>query len=572
VLVGAAAGVGAVVLRSMILASTALFAGQGEQAPLGLPGGWFVVLAPLVGGLLYGALVHGFARDAGGYRVPDVMLAVAREGGRMPPRTAVVHALASALCMGSGGSLGREEPILHTGAALGSTLGRVLGLPAARLRLLVACGAAGGLAATFGAPLAGVLFAAEVILPGVELGALGLLVIAAFAASLVGRAAFGSASFVTLPAFQTVSATEYVFYAALGVLAAVVAVTFIRVLESMRGLADDVWPGPEWLRPAAGGVALAVVLLAVPAMYGAGYGVLERALHGDYLLVVVAVLLLAKIVATSLTVAIGGCGGVLGPLLFIGGMLGMVVGRAAAIVLPSVTGPAGGYGLVGMAAVLGAAAGAPMTAVVLLFELSGDSRIIPPLIVATAVASVVASSLTGLTVYTLGLRRRGIEIATIAAGPLAGLRVADAMQPCEVVAVRRPDAMPAVPDVRVEHRVHLPRVLRELMHRVQGTPRNAPVDSPAVAADLPLESAIQMLSESGRARLPVVDDRNTVIGWLTQRDVLKACTASVSAGRAEGRVEPDRAAPARGGLRLPHGGPATPGGRSGGDPGSDRAG
>jgi CIC family chloride channel protein len=565
VLVGAAAGLGAVVLRWLILASTALFSGQAEPSPLGLPGGWFVVLAPVMGGLLYGALVHSFGRDAGGYRVPDVMLAVARDGGRIPPRTALVHALASAVCIGSGGSLGREEPIVHTGAALGSTVGRVLGLPAARLRLLVACGVAGGIAATFDAPLAGVLFAAELILPAVQLGALGMLLIAALVASLIGRAAFGSAAFVTLPAFQTVSAAEYVSYAALGVLAAVVAVTFIRVLESMRGLADDVWGGPEWLRPAAGGVALAVVLLAVPAMYGAGHGVLERALHGDYLLVVVVMLLLAKIVAKSLTVAIGGCGGVFGPLLFIGGMLGMAFGRTAATALPSVTGPAGGYGLVGMAAVLGAAAGAPMTAVVLVFELAGDSRIVLPLIVATAVASVVARSCTGLTVYTLGLRRRGVEITTTAAaGALVGLRVADAMQPCDVAPIRRPDAA-----VRVEHRFHLPRVLREFMPRLQGPPRGASVGSPAVPADLPLESAIEVLSRSGRSRLPVVDDRDTVVGWLTQRDVLRACTASVS-GRC---VQPDRVARARRGVyRPPQGGPATATSRSGSDPGSDRAG
>jgi CIC family chloride channel protein len=265
-------------------------------------------------------------------------------------------------------------------------------------------------------------------------------------------------------------------------------------------------------------------------------------------------LLLAKIVAKSLTVAIGGCGGVFGPLLFIGGMLGMAFGRAAAAVLPSVTGSAGGYGLVGMAAVLGAAAGAPMTAVVLVFELTGDSRIIPPLIVATAVASVVASSFTGLTVYTFGLRRRGIEIATIAAGPFVGLRVADAMEPCDGVSIRRPDAAPETPAVWVEHRFHLPRVLRELIRRLQVTARRAPVDAPTVPADLPLESAIDVLSRSGRSRLPVVDDRKAVIGWLTQRDVLEACTASLS-GRRVGpdRREQDSAAPR--GLRARGGWP-----------------
>jgi CIC family chloride channel protein len=215
--IGAGAGLGAVAFRYLIVWFTVLFTGHadysaaGHAAHPGLPGlgMWFVVLAPVVGGLLYGPLVSRFAPEARGHGVPEVMLAVAEHGGRIRPRVAVIKALASALCIGSGGSVGREGPIVQVGSALGSALGQWLRVPDSRLRLLVDCGAAGGISSTFNAPIAGVVFALELLLRDIEAESFGIVVLASVVANVVGRAAFGGAPFLALPPFQIVSVREY---------------------------------------------------------------------------------------------------------------------------------------------------------------------------------------------------------------------------------------------------------------------------------------------------------------------------------------------------------------------------
>ncbi len=315
--VGAGAGLGAVAFRELILLVTRAFTGTDDYSAAGnapnplLPrlGVWFVVLAPVIGGMIYGPLVDRFAREARGHGVPEVMFAVAERGGRIRPQVAVVKSLASALCIGSGGSVGREGPIVQIGSALGSALGQATRLPKLRLRILVACGAAGGISATFNAPIAGVLFALELILQDFAAESFGVVVLASVTAAVIGRAAFGSAPFLSLPGFELASYWEYFLYAALGVLAAMVGIAFIRVLYATEDLFDRLWRGPEWLRPAAGGLLLGLLLLALPEMYGVGYPVLEHAIRGHYALAFLAVLLGGKIAATSLTIGIGGSGG-----------------------------------------------------------------------------------------------------------------------------------------------------------------------------------------------------------------------------------------------------------------------
>ncbi len=198
-------------------------------------GGWFVVLAPVVGGLLYGPLIWWGAREARGHGVPEVMRAVAERGGRIRPRVAIVKSMASALCIGSGGSVGREGPIVQIGSAIGSTLGQALRLPESRLRLLVACGAAGGISATFNAPIAGAMFALELILRDFEAESFGAVVVSSVFADVVGRAAFGSRAFLTLPPFDLASRWEYLLYGGLGLVAAVVGVGFFRAPLRNRG-------------------------------------------------------------------------------------------------------------------------------------------------------------------------------------------------------------------------------------------------------------------------------------------------------------------------------------------------
>jgi CIC family chloride channel protein len=291
-LVGAGAGLGAVAFRYMILGFTYAFTGHRDYSAAGhagnplLPGlgMWFVVLAPVVGGLLYGPLVSRFAPEARGHGVPEVMLAVNRLGGRMRPQVPIVKALASALCIGSGGSVGREGPIVQIGSALGSVLGQLVRVSESRLRLLVACGAAAGISATFNAPIAGVFFALELILRTFDTESFGFVVLSSVTADAIGRAAFGSHPFLTLPGFNFTSPLELVLYAGLGVLAVGVGLAFIRVLYAGEDVADRLWRGPSWLRPAAGGILLGLLLLAVPEMYGVGYPVLQHAVAGHYVI------------------------------------------------------------------------------------------------------------------------------------------------------------------------------------------------------------------------------------------------------------------------------------------------
>ncbi len=546
-MVGAGAGLGAVLFRYLILSFTRAFTGHSDfsaagRAPYGYWHGigfWFVVLVPVVGGLLYGPLIHFFAREARGHGVPEVMLAVADRGGRIRPRVAVVKSLASALCIGAGGSVGREGPIVQIGSALGSTLGQVTRLSESRLRILVACGAAAGISATFNAPIAGVFFGLELILRDFEAESFGVVVLSSFVANIIGRAAFGSQPFLHLPGFQLRSPLEYPLYAGLGLAAALVGVLFIRILYGFEDGADRIWRGPEWLRPAAGGLLLGLLLLALPELYGVGYPPLEHAIRGNYVLWLLLLLLAGKILATSLTIAVGGSGGVFAPSLFIGAMLGSAYGIAVNHLLPGSTAPAGAYGLVGMGAVFAGAARAPITAVIIIFELTGDYRIILPLMVAIALAAGISSLLSHDTIYTLKLRRRGIDILR-RRGPnlMQLLHVADAMQAVpealpadtaldEVIARlggAATDGLPVTDADGVYQGTIGPREVEEAMREnaLEATAGDLAQDLPALRTNQTLEEALSALlrAHSGLPVLAAPESR--LEGWLTHVDVLRA--------------------------------------------------
>ena len=246
--VGVGSGLGAVLFRALIEAFTAFFFGTVRLALTPLLGPAAVVPLPALGGLIFGPLIYFFAREAKGHGVPEVMLAVAQKGGRIRPAIVVVKALASALCIGSGGSVGREGPIVQIGSALGSTLGQWLRLSDARLRTLVACGAAGGIAATFNAPIAGVFFALEVILGEFSARAFGVVVISSVTAAVIGRAFLGDVPGFPVPAYELVNVAEFGLYALLGVLAGVTGVVFTRTLYWFEDRFDQV-PMREYLSP-----------------------------------------------------------------------------------------------------------------------------------------------------------------------------------------------------------------------------------------------------------------------------------------------------------------------------------
>jgi CIC family chloride channel protein len=436
--VGAGAGGAAIAFRWLIKVFTLALTGHADYAGLGhvpnphVPGlgMWFVVLAPVVAGLLYGPLVHFFAREARGHGVPEVMYAVARKGGRIAPQVAAVKALASALCIGGGGSVGREGPIVQIGAALGSTFGRVLKVPEARMKVLVACGAAGGIAATFNAPLAGVFFAMELILGDFTAQSFGMVVVSSVTASVIGRSVFGNTAFLPLPAFAVDNLTQYALFAALGVVAGAVGVGFTRILYLIEDVCDALWHGPEWLRPAIGGFVLGGLLLVLPEMYGVGYPVLGKSITGAYTIGFLLLLLVGKMVATSLTIGIGGSGGVFAPSLFIGAMLGSAYGQLLHLIAPNVAGSPSVYALIGMGAVFAGSAKAPITAVIILFELTGEYTIILPMMVAIVLASATSHLLARDSIYTFKLRRRGVDISVSPeAERLAAMTVEQIMEP-----------------------------------------------------------------------------------------------------------------------------------------------
>ncbi len=573
--VGCGAGAGAVLFRYLILWCTELFTGHSAYGAHGRVlnpnvsglGIYFVVLVPVIGGLIYGPMIDRWAKEARGHGVPEVMLAIAERGGRIGPAVAAVKSAASAICIGVGGSVGREGPIVQIGSALGSTIGQRLRVPETRLRLMVACGAAGGISATFNAPIAGVFFALELILRDFQAEAFGVVVLSSVTADVIGRAAFGTHPLFHLTQFQVVSGYDYIFYAVLGLLAAVVGVGFIKVLYGFEDLFDRYWPGPQWARPATGGLLLGLLLLALPEMYGVGYPVLQNGVLGKYVIGFLIVLMIGKLVAVSLTIAIGGSGGVFAPSLFMGAMLGAAFGDVVHNLFPGVSGPAGAYAMIGMGAVFAGAARAPITAVIIIFELTGDYTIILPLMAAIVLAAGLSNLISPETIYTLKLRRRGIDIMQgRAANLMEILSVSDAMSPVpepvrqdlslnEVIARfadQDRDALPVVDDEgHYRGTVTSSQVERSARENVlDATAGELATTGSALRVNQTLEQALGLLVAHDRSGLPVLStDGQRVVGWMTHRDVLRAYTARLGRERQQRRDHPYGHRPSGGAAR-----------------------
>jgi len=422
-LVGLGTGIGAVIFRYLITFFE--FVGY-SWIPETFPslGNLTVVLVPAFGGLIVGLLIYNFAQEAKGHGVPEVMEAVALHGGKIRPVVALVKSLASAISIGSGGSVGREGPIVQIGSSIGSTLGQKLHLSDEKIRILVACGAAGGIAATFNAPIAGVIFALEIIIGEFSVRHFSLVVISSVASSIVGQAVFGDIPAFLIPVeYGITSLWEFAFYPVLSVLAAFLGVIFVKSLYWAEDLFGD-WKGvPEWLKPMIGGVLLGGLALLYPTLTGVhweglpqifnvGYEMIEEALAGNLVLGVAFALLFLKLLATILTLGSGGSGGVFAPSLFMGAMLGTVFELGVRKIFPAVIAPPGAYALIGMAATFTAAAHAPITAVIILFELTGDYRIILPLMLTVVITTIVSQQLLkGESIYTLKLSRRGVHLS-----------------------------------------------------------------------------------------------------------------------------------------------------------------
>ncbi|MGE0825736.1 MAG: chloride channel protein [Candidatus Binatia bacterium] len=407
---GLGGGFGAVALRALIEFVQDLFFGRGEDVLRFIEQTHWTwrVLAPALGGLVVGPLVYFFAKEAKGHGVPEVMESIVVRGGVIRPRVVVVKALASAITIGSGGSVGREGPIVQIGSALGSTIGQLLGVSTRQIRTLVGCGAAAGIAAAFNAPIAGALFAVEILLGDFGVPQFSPIVIASVVATVVSRYFLGNFPAFEVPGYQLVSPFELIPYTFVGVVAGLVALAFISILYSCEAFFDRL-RFPEYLKAAIGGLLVGGIGVWFPQVFGVGYTTINGALAGNVPVLLLGALLVAKMVATSITLASGGSGGVFAPSLFLGAMTGGFLGNIIHQWFPTFTATSGAYALVTMGAVVGAATHAPITAIIIIFELTGDYHIIPPLMAACVVSTLIAMLLRRDSIYTLKLRQRGID-------------------------------------------------------------------------------------------------------------------------------------------------------------------
>lgn len=373
-------------------------------------GGWSVALLPMLGGLLVGWIMHRFVGQERHHGVAGIMESVALAGGRLRYWRIPAKALASSISIGCGASVGPEDPSVQIGSNLGSMFGQWLRLSDERVRTLVAAGAAGGIAAAFNAPIAGVFFALEIILGELSGGALGVVLVTAVVSSVFTQAISGAQPAFRVPEYAFNSVWELPLYLGLGFLAGPLSALYIRFIFAFQDFFHHL-SLPGWAKTVAGGAVVGVVGIFFPQVFGVGYETIEGILGGkDFGLLVLVVLLAAKLLLTPLSIAAGFQGGVFAPALFLGAVLGGGFGTVAAFLFPGLGIQPPAFAMVGMGAVLAGTVHAPLTAILLLFEMTGDYRIILPLMFAVAIGLLVSQRLQRESVYALGLKRKGIRL------------------------------------------------------------------------------------------------------------------------------------------------------------------
>jgi CIC family chloride channel protein len=426
--IGVMTGIGAVALRSLIgLFHNALYNGtlsiwydaNVSEGPSRF--GDFVLLSPIIGGLIVVFLVLRFAPEAKGHGVPEVMDAVFYKGGNIRGQVAIIKSLASALSIGSGAAVGREGPIIQIGAALGSAFSQAIRLSTWQKVTLLSAGAGAGIAATFNTPLGGVLFALEILLPEVSNRTFLPVVISTGAATLLGRILIGpDPAFVVpeiqLPAAQSFGFQEALAFVLLGALCGIASFCFIRVLVFMEDWFPKI-PGNAYTQNMIGMATIGVMMVVLtrvfghPYVDGVGYGVIQSILDNNMTTVGLLILLFGlKLLATSISLGCGASGGIFSPSLYLGATLGAAFAASVGLVLPHAGLTTPSAAIVGMAAMVGAGTGGVMTAIIMVFEMTRDYAIIVPVIVAVAVAAGVRRALIGETIYTIKLRHRGHRI------------------------------------------------------------------------------------------------------------------------------------------------------------------
>ncbi|MEJ2217004.1 MAG: chloride channel protein [Gemmatimonadota bacterium] len=544
VVVGLLGGLGAVVFRKMI--SLANWAAWGKQAfsvdLVQAHAWWWVLIMPGIGGLIVGLLIFYFAREAKGHGVPEVIEAVILKAGVIRPRLVVIKSLASAIAIGSGGSVGREGPIAQIGAAIASSLGQRLRVSSTQLRTLAAAGAGAGIAATFNAPLAGALFGVEIVLGDFAVSQFSSIVLASVSATVVSRHFLGNTPAFAVPAHNIVSVWEAIPFSLLGVIAAGVALLFMTTLYGLEDLFERFRIKP-YLTTAIGGVMVGAIGIFFPRVLGLGYDVIETAVFGHLGLTMLLLLIPIKLLATSLTLGSGGSGGIFVPSLYLGAMTGGAVGSLAHLWFPGITGSPGAYALVGMGAVVAGATHAPLTAILIIFELTSDYKMILPLMAACMIATLITSRARQESIYTFKLIRQGVDVFQgQALNVLKGLCVRDVMTR-DMVTVQESvplggllsevstHTFPYVYVVNAEERfrglIELPALRDAVLHgdalrEILMAGELAREDVPTVTPDENLDAVSRIFVGRGLEELPVVDAEERLLGIVAGHHILDA--------------------------------------------------
>lgn len=418
-IVGALTGLVAVGVRLIIAFFTGVFfRGRVElefQTPAANQLGLWIVLVPAGGAALAYFVVRLMAKDWRVRGSAEIIRSIFQRGGTLSTRRLSGHALATMVSVGSGGSAGREGAMVQLGGALGTLASRFMGSSVRHRKLLLAAGGAAAVGSTFNTPIAGVLFAHEVILLEWSTRAFIPLTVASAMGVLVASKFLGDEPAFPIPAYELVTARELWLYVVLGILAGLLAIAVLRSLHASDKAFAKI-PGPVWIRPVVGGLMVGGMGLFVPQVLGVGYEIVQQVLAGDFVASVLVLVLVAKVVAFSLTRGSGGASGAFSPSLFMGAALGGVFGAVVHNAFPSWTGNAGAYALVGMAAVYAAITRASLTAVVMLYEMTHTFSIVIPLMIAVVIADALSRSYGGGTFYRLpGRGKERVPVETDAA-------------------------------------------------------------------------------------------------------------------------------------------------------------
>jgi CIC family chloride channel protein len=557
ILIGILGGYGAVLFRFAIKAAqygfyqnTRDFLTFAHTLPLYLKIG-----LPALGGLLVGPIIYFGADEAKGHGVPEVMEAVALRGGRIRSRVALVKILASGISIGSGSSVGREGPIVQIGSSIGSTLARVLKVPRDREKTMVGCGAAAGIAATFNAPIAGVLFAIEVLLGDFGLSTFSPVVLSSVTATTISRHYFGNFPAFVLPTYKVVSLWEFLLYPVLGIAAGVIAILFIISLYKCEDLFNAL-KIPDYLKPALGGLLLGCLLCKWPHVFGVGYGAVNLSLKNQLPVLLLFSLIFVKILATSITLGSGASGGIFAPSLFIGAMTGGFFGFCVHELFPLFTASSGAYALIGMGAIVAGTTHAPITAILIIFELTGDYGIILPLMLSCILSTIVTTSLKQGSIYTIKLLRRGIDISegweqnilrTLCVREIMSnqvvtipesMHLVDIINTLKIYNVSYLHMVNANEELKgiISFRDIRPLLQEDTLERSVIARDIATLDVFTVRASDNVQLALERMGRRGISQLPVVAEENAikVIGTVSKKEVLAAYEKTVVRREIEG--------------------------------------